>query len=186
MSQPSPSTVTRGADRGPQSTMCAAISALVRERWGRGPSRSRAYWAGPDTMLVLLDDAHTEAERTLKSHTRGADVLAGRRLLGELAEDDLRRIAEEATGRRVRAVLSQSSLEPPISTHVFVFESDARRSKEDEPLGDALQEALENSNTARALLAEGKQARRHSLQSRTESQSARAARRMQRGAPDDD
>ena len=71
--------------------MCAGISALVRERSGRGPSRS--------------------------------------------------------------AVLSQSSLEPPVSTHVFVFEPEARPGKADEPLGAALQEAIDHAESARAQAA---------------------------------
>jgi uncharacterized protein YbcI len=149
MSQHLPGKVPRSVERGPQSVVCAGISALVRERWGRGPSRSRAYWAGPDTMLVLLDDAHTESERTLMHQAHGAEVLAGRRLLGELAEPDLRRIMESATGRRVRAVLSQSTLEPPISTIVFLLDPEGRAGgKADEPLDAALQEALASTGSA--------------------------------------
>jgi uncharacterized protein YbcI len=165
---------TRTVERGPQSIVCAAISALVRERWGRGPSRSRAYWAGPDAMLVLLDDAHTSSERTLMQQEHEADVLAGRRLLGELAEADLRVIAESATGRRVRAVLTQTTLEPPISTHVFVFESEDRRAKPDEHLGDTLRQALESTSSAQALVAEGRQARHHAAEQRAGREADRA------------
>ena len=150
-------------ERGPLSVLCAAISALARERSGRGPSRSRAYWAGHDALLVILDDTTTDSERTLLGHEHGGDVLAGRRLLGDLAEPDLRRLAESATGRGVRTVHSQSSLEPPISTHVFVFEPQAREPGPHERFDDAVRGARETTDSARALLAEGEQARRHSL-----------------------
>ena len=154
------------AERGPQSVVCAGISALVRERWGRGPSRSRAHWAGRDVLMVMLDDAHTEAEQTLIDRGHADEVLSGRRLLGDIAEPDLRRIAESATGRAVRAVLSQTSLEPALSTHVFVFEPGARQPGTEDRLDRNLQQALDNTETARALLAEGEQARRHSAERR--------------------
>jgi uncharacterized protein YbcI len=155
LSDSQPSTAATAAERGPQSVICAGISALVRERWGRGPSRSRAHWAGRDALVVMLEDAHTEAEQTLIDCGHADQVLAGRRLLGEISERDLRRIAQSATGRAVRAVLSQTSLEPPLSTHVFVFEPAARQPGSEERLGRNLQQALENTETARALLAEG-------------------------------
>ncbi|NUT56267.1 MAG: DUF2294 family protein [Thermoleophilia bacterium] len=138
------------------------MSALVRERWGRGPRRSRAYWAGPDMLLVTLDDAHTEAELTLIRAGHGEHVLTGRRLLGEHAEPDVRRIAETAIGRPVRTVLAQSSLEPPVTAFVFLFEPTPREAARDERLGDALREALEQTSATRALMAESEQAMRQS------------------------
>ena len=176
MSNETPSSTVRTVERGPQSVVCAGISTLVRERWGRGPSRSRAYWAGPDVLLVLLDDAHTDSERTLMGHEHAGDVLAGRRQLAELAEPDLRRIAQSATGRRVRAVLSQSSLEPALSTHVFVFEPNGRADDDDRPLDAALRRSLDDTAAARALRAEGEQARRQSARERAASQAAREER----------
>ena len=163
MSQSPPSQALRQAGRGTQSIVCAAISALVRERWGRGPRRSRAYWAGRDALLVILEDAHTEAERTLLDRGHRDEVLSGRRLLGDLAEPDLRRIAEDATGRSVCAVLSQSTLAPAVSTVVFLFAPRGDAKHEDEPLSATLREALDQATSARALIAEGVQARRRSV-----------------------
>lgn len=178
MSQHAPTTsATVPAERSTQSTVCAAIAALVRERWGRGPRRGRAYWAGADALLVILDDAHTDSERTLLRCGRGAEVIAGRRLLGELAEPELRDIAESATGRRVAAVLWQSSLSPALSTLVFLLEPAARGGRADEPMGDSLRQALDrNTASARALIAEGEQARRHGAERRAERQAQRGAR----------
>ena len=174
MAQTPPTTAVRSADRGPQSAICAGISALVRERWGRGPSRSRAYWAGPDMMLVTLDDVHTEAERTLMQSGHGEQALAGRRLLSAHAEPELRRIAESATGRPVRMVISQSSLDPAVSAFVFLFGAGPSETEGDERLGDALDGALEQTSATRALMAESEQAMR---KSRGRLDEARAARK---------
>lgn len=155
-----------------QSTICAAIAALVRERWGRGPSRSRAYWAGPDVLLVMLDDAYTESERSLLVAGRAAEVLAGRRLLGELVEPELREIAQTATGRNVAAVLWQSNVLAALSTLIFVLEPRAPAGA-DEPIGNELRQALDNT---RALLAEGRQAARHGAERRAQLQAERESR----------
>jgi uncharacterized protein YbcI len=158
---------------------------LVRERWGRGPSRSRAYWAGRDTLLVMLDDAHTEAELTLITAGYESQVLDGRRLLASIAATDLRRIAASATDRAVLGVLSQSSIDPPKTVHVFVFAPvDAAPGQapgmDHEALGENLRQALENTEAARALMAEGVQARRRSAQNRANARAVRE-RHVKRG-----
>lgn len=173
MPQHPPSQSARHGERSTQSVVCAAISALVRERWGRGPRRSRAYWAGPDALLVLLDDAYTDAERTLLEGGHRDEVLAGRRLLGDLAEPELHRIAADATGRAVSAVLSQSTLDGAVSTIVFLFARGGETREEDEPLGTNLQEALDRTESARALIAESVQASRRSVEGRARAKAAR-------------
>ena len=111
-------------------------------------------------MLVTLDDVHTEAERTLIQSGHGAQALEGRRLLSAHAEPDLRRIVEGATGRPVRAVLSQTSLDPAVSAFVFLFEPTPREAAGAERLADALQEAREQTSAARALMAQSEQTMR--------------------------
>lgn len=176
----SPNAVTdtaRAAERGPLSVVCAQISALIRVRWGRGPRRSRAYWAGSDALLVLLEDAHTESERTLLDLGLDAKVLDGRRTLSRGSHEELRQIVEEVTGRAVRAVLTESGLEPAVTALVFVFEPGERRaSAQDERLGEALMSALETTNATRALRAENEQAMRTNAERR-----AQAAERSGRG-----
>ena len=142
----------------------------MRERWGRGPRRSRAHFAGPDTLIVLLDDAHTDAERTLIEHGRGGEVLAGRRSLAELADEELRQIGRSVTGRRVRGLLSQTSLDPAITTHVFILGSETGAAEDGGQLGDEVRRALESTQ---ALRAEGAQARRRSAEQRARAQAAR-------------
>src|SRR5262245_55944565 len=153
-SQPPSTTAGVATERGAQTAVCAAISTLIRERWGRGPSRSRAHWAGRDAMVVILDDAHTDAERTLIEHGKGDQVLAGRRSLAEIVDADVRRIAREATGRDVRAAISQSSLDPPVSVFLILFGAE---SPADAALGDALAAAFDHASASRALIAQSEQ-----------------------------
>ena len=38
---------------------------LYKEQFGRGPTKARAAWAGPDTLVCTLEDTLTPAERNL-------------------------------------------------------------------------------------------------------------------------
>ena len=42
-----------------------AMVRLYKETFGRGPTKARAHFAGPDTLAVLLEDTLTVAERRL-------------------------------------------------------------------------------------------------------------------------
>lgn len=136
----------------------------------------------------MLEDSHTESEQTLIAAGHDEDVLAGRRLLADLVKVDLWRIAASATGRAVVGVLSQTSIEPAKTVHVFTFApADASPGEpppaSDERIGENLRQALENTESARALVAEGQQVRRRSMQRRADSLAAREERRTRRDEP---
>jgi len=59
--------------------MCSA--AVFRRAWGRGPAKSTAYWAGPDMLVVLLANGHTDAEKTMRAAGHIQELLGGRHLL---------------------------------------------------------------------------------------------------------
>ena len=44
-----------------------AMVRLYKDQFGRGPTRTRSYWAGPDAIACLLEDTLTPAERNLAS-----------------------------------------------------------------------------------------------------------------------
>jgi len=49
-------------------TLAAISNAMVRlykEQYGRGPTRARTEWAGPDQIVVTLEETLTLAERRL-------------------------------------------------------------------------------------------------------------------------
>ncbi len=41
------------------------IVAIYKEQFGRGPVHAHSYWAGPDTIVCLLEGTLTPVERTL-------------------------------------------------------------------------------------------------------------------------
>jgi uncharacterized protein YbcI len=103
------------------SELSAGISRVFSERWGRGPRKCRVHWAGDDVLLVLLEDGHTQSERTLRGAGHVQEILSCRRALQRIVEDDMRRLVAQTTGREVDAVLSATRLEPDLSAEIFVL-----------------------------------------------------------------
>jgi uncharacterized protein YbcI len=67
-----------------------AMVALYKEVFGRGPTKTRARFAGADTLVVLLENTLTVAERNLVALGEHARVCEERLLL-QLAFEDLKR-----------------------------------------------------------------------------------------------
>ena len=79
---------------------------LYKDLFGRGPTRARTHWSGPDLITVVLDDTLTPAERNLVKmgeHQRLRDL----RLFFQYATvREFCEPVEQITGRKVRAFFS--------------------------------------------------------------------------------
>jgi uncharacterized protein YbcI len=79
---------------------------MYKEQFGRGPTKARTDWAGPDTLITLLEDTLTPAERNLTKlgeHQRVRDM---RTFFQYATVEEFCEPVERLTGRRVRAFLS--------------------------------------------------------------------------------
>ena len=95
---------------------------IYKEIFGRGPTRARADWAGPDTLLCTLEDSLTPAERKLAElgeHERLRDL---RTFFQHASASDFRESVERITGRNVRAFVSGIDTGQDVSSEVFYFE----------------------------------------------------------------
>jgi uncharacterized protein YbcI len=108
-----------------QTAVLAAVSnAMVRlhkEQFGRGPTRARSEWAGPDQLVVTLEDTLTPAERRLAAlgeHQRLRDT---RMLFQYASQRDFTDVVEELTGRKVRAFVCGLDTRTDVACEVFVF-----------------------------------------------------------------
>jgi uncharacterized protein YbcI len=80
--------------------------AIYKEHFGRGPTLVRSSWAGPDTLLVILEQTLTRAERNLvrlEEHQRLRDI---RMLFQYNTVNRFCEPVERLTGRKVRAFIS--------------------------------------------------------------------------------
>jgi uncharacterized protein YbcI len=79
---------------------------LYKEQFGRGPTKARTDWAGPDVLITVLEDTLTPAERNLTrlgEHQRVRDM---RTFFQYATVADFCEPVERHTGRKVRAFLS--------------------------------------------------------------------------------
>jgi uncharacterized protein YbcI len=91
-------------------SVAAAISnemvRLYKGQFGRGPTSTRTLFAGPDTIVVVLEDTLTPAERnlvTMGEHQRLRDT---RMFFQYATVREFCEPIERLTGRKVRAFLS--------------------------------------------------------------------------------
>jgi len=95
---------------------------IYKEIFGRGPTRARANWAGPDALLCTLEDSLTPAERKMASLGEHQRLRETRMFFQHVCEDDFRESVERITGRRVRAFVAGIDAETDVSSEVFYFE----------------------------------------------------------------
>jgi uncharacterized protein YbcI len=117
-------TAAEGDGSPTQSVLSAVSNEMVRiykDQLGRGPTRTRTNWAGPDVLVVTLEDTFTAAERHLRElgeHGRLRDL----RMLFQYAEAEVFcEPIERLTGRKVRAFVSGIDTEADVASELFVL-----------------------------------------------------------------
>jgi uncharacterized protein YbcI len=95
---------------------------LYKEQFGRGPTKARTNWAGPDILLTVLEDTLTPAERNLVKlgeHQRLRDL----RMFFQYASiKEFCAPVERLTGRKVRSFHSSIDTKADgMSMEVFVL-----------------------------------------------------------------
>ena len=95
---------------------------IYKEMFGRGPTRARVDWAGPDTLVCTLEDSLTPAERRMAELGEHQRVREVRMFFQHVTENDFRASVERITGRTVRAFVSGIDTDKDVSAEVFYFE----------------------------------------------------------------
>jgi uncharacterized protein YbcI len=108
-----------------QSVQLAVSNEMVRlykETFGRGPTKARTNFAGPDVILTTLEDSLTPAERNLVAMGEHQRLRDTRMFFQYAAETEFREVVERISGRKVRAFVSGIDVEKDVSTEVFYLE----------------------------------------------------------------
>jgi uncharacterized protein YbcI len=89
--------------RDPILTISNGMVRLYKDAFGRGPRRARAGYAGPDSLLVVLERTLTTAELTLAALGEHRRLHEGRLIIQSALEPRARGIVEEVLHRRTIA-----------------------------------------------------------------------------------
>jgi uncharacterized protein YbcI len=107
-----------------------AMVRLHKEQFGRGPTVARAYFAGPDTLVCVLENALLPAERKLVEMGDDLRVRETRMAFQVATTEEFVGAIELIVSRKVRAFASATDAIHNVVFENFIFE--AR-----DPAGDA-------------------------------------------------
>jgi uncharacterized protein YbcI len=100
---------------------------LYKEQFGRGPTRTRTHWAGPDVLVCLLEDTLTPAERNLVKMGEHQRLRDTRQFFQCASVREFCGPIEQITGRTVRGFHSSVDTEADgEALEVFTFYPEGR------------------------------------------------------------
>jgi uncharacterized protein YbcI len=96
------------------------IVRLQAEYYGKGPTKAKTY-INDDLVVVVLEESFTRAEKTLVDRGEREAIQQIRRRFQQQMADNFTSVVEQATGRKVRAFLSETNLDHDISVETFLL-----------------------------------------------------------------
>ena len=96
------------------------IVALLKEFYGRGPTRAKTYYQD-DLVVCVLRGGFSRVEQTLLDGGRGAAVIQQRVAFQDLMRDRFTAAIEHATGKSVIGFMSGNQQDPDIMCEVFIL-----------------------------------------------------------------
>jgi uncharacterized protein YbcI len=98
-----------------------AVVGIHHDYVGRGPMKARAFFRH-DILVVLLEEVMTPIERSLAAGKRPEAVQALRSEFTQTMRDALVAAVELLSGSKVKALMSDSHVDPDMEAHVFVLD----------------------------------------------------------------
>lgn len=95
---------------------------LYKSQFGRGPTKARSEFAGPDLIVCTLEDSLTPAEKRmaqLGDHQRLRDL---RLYFQHATEEQFCEIIERVLGRKVRAFISGMDTDKDVAAELFYLD----------------------------------------------------------------
>jgi uncharacterized protein YbcI len=106
------------------SAISTSIVSILRENYGRGPTKAKTYVLD-DLVVCVLRNGFTALEETMMSQGKKGEVVEMRHEFQQMMGSRYKEKIEELTGRKVVAFLSQAHLEPDITLEVFMLDAAA-------------------------------------------------------------
>ncbi len=101
-----------------------ALVGLHKQQFGRGPTKARTDFAGPDVLVTVLQDALLPAEKALVEMGEHLRVMETRAFFQEATRDRFIRTIEEIVRRKIYSFHSTCDPRTGIVIEIAVFEPD--------------------------------------------------------------
>jgi uncharacterized protein YbcI len=95
---------------------------IYKEQFGRGPTKARSDWAGPDALVCTLRNSFTPAEKNLAEMGELQRLRDTRMFFQYASEDEFVSSVERVVGRKVSSFISGVDAERDVSAELFYFE----------------------------------------------------------------
>jgi uncharacterized protein YbcI len=96
------------------------LVALLKEFYGRGPTRVKSYYQD-DLVVCLLRGGFSRVEQTLLDGGRGSAVIEQRMEFQDLMRQRFEEVVTGATGREVIGFMSGNQQDPDLMCEVFIL-----------------------------------------------------------------
>lgn len=127
MSEDPPTAGGRGDRPSDHGATMAAVSrrivGLLKEYYGKGPTKARTYQSG-ELVVVVLAGGYTQGERTLIEEGRGKTVLDLRAEFQDVMGPRFKRVISEELRRGVVAFMSAAHHDPDYNVELFILAPD--------------------------------------------------------------
>jgi uncharacterized protein YbcI len=117
----SPERVLPGGAHGDVLTAISdGLVALLKEFYGRGPTRAKSYYED-DLVVCVLRGGFSRVEETLLAGGRGQAVIQQRMEFQEVMRERFAKVIEDATAKRVIGFMSGNQQDPDLMCEVFIL-----------------------------------------------------------------
>jgi uncharacterized protein YbcI len=121
MSMDPPSIPHEKSSRGDVLTAISdGMVALLKEFYGRGPTRAKSYY-DDDLVVCVLRGGFSRVEETLLAGGRGDAVIQQRMEFQEVMRERFAKVIEDATGKQVIGFMSGNQQDPDMMCEVFIL-----------------------------------------------------------------
>ena len=96
------------------------LVALLKEFYGRGPTRAKSYYQD-DLVVCVLRGGFSRVEQTLLEGGRENSVIQQRMDFQDLMRGRFEKVVEDATGHRVIGFMSGNQQDPDLMCEVFIL-----------------------------------------------------------------
>ena len=128
MSDDLPTAAGREDRRSEHGATMAAISrrivGLLKEYYGKGPTKARTYQSG-ELVVVVLAGGYTQAERTLIEEGRAKTVMDVRAEFQDVMGPRFKQVISEELRRDVVAFMSAAHHDPDYNVELFILAPEA-------------------------------------------------------------
>jgi uncharacterized protein YbcI len=108
--------------RSPLGRVSNAMVRIYKEHFGRGPTKVRSAYVGPDVVVCILEDTFTKPELTLRDLGELRHLRELRMVFQYALEDQFKGAIEEILERKVRSFISGMDSATGAASEVFVLE----------------------------------------------------------------